>query len=325
MAFDPAPINQRIASDPEYQQIIRDMQIQPQTREQLAARESAYSRLQNYVKQLGLPPGYAANLKEGGRGEIVEKEGDFPGWSKYAMAGISGLAAAGPIIDAISGIGAGVGGATAASSAPAAAGTGAATTGAGAGMFGIPGLTTGNILKAAPSILGGMANRSQQSNQNRDFLQQQRDRNALERYQIGIKAPGLRLGQSRRAAILKNYTPTSVKWGGPGSGLRGETVHFSNALTNPNLFKGDVSAQAQDLIHQNMLNQLKHGADLPALSEPGRESLGQKILGGAAMGTSILGGINRARTGQPPPEEDNPYKYDWQAIGKTPVEEEAYG
>jgi hypothetical protein len=105
------------------------------------------------------------------------------------------------------------------------------------------------------SVLGGMdASMTAQGN-TEDAAARDRDRLALESYLAGLEAPGVRLDTSMRASHIKNAQPVTAKWGGPGSGLRGETVKFSGGYANPNYVDPRARQLADDVLLQELEQQ----------------------------------------------------------------------
>lgn len=166
----------------------------------------------------------------------------------------------------------------------AAAGTGAAATGAAA--TGVGSRILGGAQKLAP-ILGNAADSRQRANADRDA-------NNIARYNAQEAAPGRRLRTSAQASLIANRTPTQATMPMPGFGKRGETVEFTGGFSNPNLYGGDMKAMSDDIIHENLLKQMRHGEDVP---QPGREGAFDKILGGAGLASSILGAFGPRRRG----------------------------
>lgn len=160
------------------------------------------------------------------------------------------------------------------------------------------------ILKGAADvapILGGAAKNASQSQTTQNNEQLQRDRLAMERFRLGLDAPGQRLNQSVAASKTANASPVTAQWGGPGSGLRGQTTKFTGGYANPNLISPETRAQAQDLMHQNLMLQMQHGSDLPGVT-PAKTSKVGNILGGGALATSLLGAFRKPGEPVPPPD-----------------------
>ena len=242
------------------------------------------------------------NQKSRVKGRIVK--GALIGGAALTGAGLAGI---GPL----AGIGGAAGGTTAAASAAPALGSEASILGAtvptitgsnlaggiiagggglaagggtAAGAAGVGSRILSTAQKLAP-VLGEASASRQQANQARDV-------GNLNRFQIQESLPARRLATSTRASMVANRTPTVAQWGGPGSGLRGETVKFTGGFSNPDLYNADTRALADDITHQNLLKHLRHGEDVP---EVDREGAFDKILGGAATGASILGAFGPRR------------------------------
>jgi hypothetical protein len=197
-----------------------------------------------------------------------------------AAAGAGGAAAAG------GGGGAGTGGA---------AGAGTAAGGAGGASAGTAGASVGSRIlggaQAIAPILGGMASGAQAGNTAENQGRLARDRAALERYELQAKLPGINMSQAFRGGMIANRQPTEASWGGPGSGLRGETVQFSGGFSNPALYEGTTRQVAEDAQAQALERQLARGSDVPEVTPWQDQGAGSNILGGAAIASSILGGF----------------------------------
>lgn len=182
------------------------------------------------------------------------------------------------------------------------AGAGAAAGGAGA--MGTAGSILSRVggsrfLTGAADVLGGAAKNAAENNAINDAnsvnLYNSQERNQLNRDQFALNAPGTRMGQSAKASILSRVKPTTINWGGPGSGLKGQTPTttggFRDALGNMDPAVGQL---AQEIMQQNLAKQ-KANQDGVTVTPPriGRSSVGDKLLGAGAFGTSILGLLRR--------------------------------
>lgn len=138
---------------------------------------------------------------------------------------------------------------------------------------------TGAARDVAP-VLGGAAGASAQARNQRDQILQKN-------FTINEGLPANRLKTSIMASKAANFSPVKANWGGPGSGLAGKTVSFTGGANNPDLINADTRAQANDVTHQEMLNQInKVQAPLPSPT-----TTGEKVLGGAAFGTALTGAL----------------------------------
>ena len=183
----------------------------------------------------------------------------------------------------------------------------AATTMGTAGTAGAAG-TAGSILSrvgnskfltGASDVLGGAAKSASQNNAINDAnsvnLYNSEERNRLARDQFALNAPGTRMGQSTKASILSRVKPTTINWGGPGSGVRGQTPTttggFRDALANMDPAVGQL---AQEVMQQNLAKQ-RANMDGVTVTPPkiGKSSFGDKALGAGAFGTSILSLLRR--------------------------------
>lgn len=143
-------------------------------------------------------------------------------------------------------------------------------------------LGIGSKVKGLASVLGG-ASKDQAASK------AMAARNELDWQRLNLDAPGKKLSSSLAAALTKDYTPSTLHWGGPGSGLRGETPTYSGGA------KDALTAAKNDPAVAKLLQDVLNGkAGIPnpqAAGGAGHESLLDKILGGAAFGTSVLGAI----------------------------------
>jgi hypothetical protein len=225
-----------------------------------------------------------------------------------AAAGL-GAAAAGGAAGGSGGLAAdfidpGIIGSSAGGVAPAAAG-GAAGAGGTAGSTGSILGTAGkvgsilgkaeNVGKALSPILGGAASGAQQNQQANDLLQ-------LRGAQLGLEAPQQRLNTSVRASIAANAKPVQITTGPSpfAHAPAGSTMpHFTNSLS-PALLDPGTRSLAQNIIAQQLQEQMSPNHGLPTV---GQGSTAGNILGGAALGSSILGGLSTLRgqgASQPP-------------------------
>lgn len=148
---------------------------------------------------------------------------------------------------------------------------------------------TGKVLGAS-RVLGGMAESGAASKRNEAATNLQRDYIDQNAYKTDLEAPGIRLNQSTAAAKIANGKPVKANWGGPGSGLRGETLKFEGGYSDPNLFDGDIKALANNIMMQNMRDQLS-GKKAPTARPNPKSGIMDKIISGAAAGTSLWGAM----------------------------------
>lgn len=144
--------------------------------------------------------------------------------------------------------------------------------------------------KLAP-VLGGLSKGRNESRQANDTNSMARDRIALDSYNSGLKSPSTRLNTSLAASRVANRQPVTAEWGGPGAGLRGQTVKFNGGSANPNLISPDTKALAEDTMHQEMLQGMGGKGGPPTLSQPQDSSTLDNIIGGASTASSILGAL----------------------------------
>lgn len=188
-------------------------------------------------------------------------------------------------------------GATGTGAASVAAPTTAATTGA-VSSAGAPGIMSSILgkggLSALSTVLGSAARAGSQANQVQDSQNIQYENAKLNRDKYALEAPGARAKQSIMASIAGNFTPSTLDWGpqgfhpggvAHGSGL--PTVKGGGVAGMQNL---DPSTKAllQQLITSNLKNNTNNQDDTMSVPPPGGESAGNKALGAAGIGTSLL-------------------------------------
>lgn len=140
------------------------------------------------------------------------------------------------------------------------------------------GAILGAVIPSLSSIFGG-ASKAKQDQQNKEA-----DR-ALAWEQLRLQAPGQRADTALRAALSKNFSPQSVSWGGPGSGLRGELPQYSGGLSS------SMTQSQQDPMLQQMLQDAIAGKAPESYDRQQypKSSKWDKLLGGLSLGTSIAG------------------------------------
>jgi hypothetical protein len=227
----------------------------------------------------------------------------------FAIGALSGAAGAGGAATAAGGA-AGYGGVAVPSMGvaggimPGAAATAAGTAGVGGGAAAagrsiLSRVGSSKFLTGAADVLGGASRSAAQNNALNDAnavnLYNSQEGNQLARDRFALDAPGTRMGQSAKASILSRVKPTTINWGGPGSGVRGQVPTtaggFHDGLANMDPAVGQL---AQEIMQQNLANQ-RANRDGVTVTPPriGRSSAGDRLLGGAALGTSILGLLRR--------------------------------
>jgi len=134
------------------------------------------------------------------------------------------------------------------------------------------------------------------------FGEQASAENAAKRF--ALTAPGSRLKQSVGASLINNYQPQSLSWGGPGSGLRGEMPTYRGGVPGgmANL-DPQTKSLSQQVMKDQLLAQMNGGASggnddraippVPKVGDANEDSTWEKLLGGAALGTSIYGALGK--------------------------------
>lgn len=168
------------------------------------------------------------------------------------------------------------------------------------------GATAGFGLSGLSDVLGGMAKSGAANNISRDSLTIADERNRLDRDKFAVAAPGTRMDQSMKASLASNYTPQQLHWEGPGSGLQGKIPTYTGGMTGAmaNLDPNTKALMAQ-VMKDNLLSQMSGGASAAGggtdrkMSAPVNQSSGlDKVVGGAAMGTSLLSAIMKLFQGR---------------------------
>lgn len=181
--------------------------------------------------------------------------------------GIEGLSASAPTIAGVTGgSGAAVAGGAAASASP-------------------------SILSRAAGIGGKVAPVLGQAAKGMADSQQANNQQSLANANYNLNAPAKRLSTGIQASIAKNAKPVQAQWGGPGSGLRGESVHFNNA-PGPDLIDDSARKLAQGTLEDQLAAQMT-GSERP--QDPGKTSGAAGALGGASLFASILAALRAKR------------------------------
>lgn len=241
-----------------------------------------------------------------------------PNVVKGGMIGVGALAGLGAA-GAFGGTGAGLaGGGEAGGLAGAeAAGEAGGLTGATAGTTaGVTAGTTGGgltgtlantlISKGIPAIataLGGAAKGEQQQNNTETNQQLSQEQIQLNRDKYALDAPNTRLATAIKASIASNFQPQHTAWGGPGSGLKGQTPTITGGLSGS---LANLDPRTKELANQIMLDELTGqrqggptgGGQDRALPKLNQTTTADKVLGGASLGTSILGSVLGATKGR---------------------------
>lgn len=299
-----ALMNKQVLSNPDVQKALADytQQFGPSARLYgTKATPAALGRVHAAMKAAGLPDNMRLTMGKDGQPMLVDDGGI--NWGNIVALGLGGVAGGFALAGA-----AGAGGGTpilASSVAPAAesggyigadvAGTAAAAEG-GSSILGTAGSLLSKANKIAP-ILGGMATSGSKANQLRDSLAPGQEGAKLARDKYALEAPSTRLSQSVRSGILNTVQPTSVKWNGPGSGLRGEVPTFeggySGALQN---IDPQTKALAQEVMRKTLQDQLAGKDDeTPFLDQVGKTSTLDKVVGGASTAANLYAGYKKGR------------------------------
>jgi len=163
---------------------------------------------------------------------------------------------------------------------------------AGAASSGGSGNLLGSILGTAQNlapVLGGAAKGQLSGEQANYQLGLGADQLNNQIAQLNTTLPAARLRAAEQAGLLNTYSPVSVSWGGPGSGLKGQVPRLTGGV-DPSKMPAMVRSLANQVQMSELQNQL--GGNIPNVAPPNiGGSTGDQILGGAAAGTSILGAL----------------------------------
>lgn len=148
-----------------------------------------------------------------------------------------------------------------------------------------------------PDTLTGAAKGGLTAQQQQDALKVALANANTSRMGTAAALPGKRLSTSVKAGMTSRAAPAKISWGGPGSGLRGEIPTTSGGFHDTVTPTGETKQLSDQIMHDELLSQLQGGPSAPgggtdmAMPEVGQETTGDKILGGAGLGTSILSSI----------------------------------
>lgn len=162
-----------------------------------------------------------------------------------------------------------------------------------------------DILAALSPVLGKAAGANQGQNNFEDITKQAAwnnlEQNSLARDKFAAAAPGQRLATGNMASMTKNFTPTKVSFAGKGAGRTGQPfTSFSGGAAGA--ARDPRSSQIADsVLEQELMAQMKGaaGGDSKMTPQPAiaQESLGAKLLGAGATGTSLLGALSKLAGG----------------------------
>lgn len=289
-----APINEWLKAQPWFQETLKQWGVDPNN---INLSIDQRNQLADAARRAGLQFGSSHDIGPGGDWEDTHS-------TAARNVGIAIGGAAGGV-GALGAAGALGGGSTAL---PAVAGGGAATTSAAvpaslAAVGGGGGLTSQIVnsliskgIPAAASVLGGAAKGEQTQNNINDQAALQQGNLALNRDKFALEAPNTRLAGAIKASLASNFTPRHTEWAGPGSGLQGKVPTISGGLTGG---LANLDPRVKDLANQVMIDELTSqksggssgGGQDRTVPPVGQSSTGDKILGGASLGTSLLGAL----------------------------------
>lgn len=178
------------------------------------------------------------------------------------------------------------------------------------------GATLPIAMSGLSGVLGGAAKAGQDQNNKADQLKLLLENAKLNRDKFALDAPGERLATSQRANLAANATPSTLDWGPggfkPGAIAKGQaplpkwTGGVTGAIAN---MSPDAKQLSNQTMHDELISQLQGGASGPNGGSDktmptgiGESSTSDKVLGGASLGTSILGlllGLNKGGGSKP--------------------------
>lgn len=154
----------------------------------------------------------------------------------------------------------------------------------GISLTSLPGIL-GTAGRLAPVLSGAAAARGAAQTTN-DQLGLNRAMVDLARRKSNVDLPGERLHQTKSAALMARFQPTEFSFA-PGS----HNASFTGGFNNPNLYTGEPTQEANDLIHKNLVAQLSGADQMGELPAVGKSNALDKILGIAGLTTSIMGAL----------------------------------
>lgn len=166
-----------------------------------------------------------------------------------------------------------------------------------------------DILSALSPVLGGAASANQKQNNTEDALKaleyHNTNQDQLARDKFAAVAPSQRMGTAARASVMNNFQPTSIAWGGKGSGAKGQLPTYSGgAVGGMANLDPRAKATADSALTEELASQLKGagGGDssLPTAPTIGAESLGAKALGAGATAASVAAALKNLLNGSGP-------------------------
>lgn len=158
------------------------------------------------------------------------------------------------------------------------------------------------ILKGAgplATVLGGAAQNAQKNNISQGQLQLGEDQLQQNANAQATNLPAARLKDSIKASLASNFQPSTVSWGGPGSGLKGQVPTYSGGIVNGLSNLNPATKQlSQQVMEDELLNQMKGGASGGnqdnTVTPVGQPSALDNILGGSAGALSVLSTLAKA-------------------------------
>lgn len=150
-----------------------------------------------------------------------------------------------------------------------------------------------------PLALSGLGEVAGNAAGNSDKSRQIENNSALDYARFNQNAPRVRARTALDAALAQNYSPRTVKWNGPGSGLRGEMPTYSGGFSDA-MTKAKQDPMMAALLSDVVAGRSGKGTTIDRL-EPKKSSVLDKILGGIGLGSSAAGAIMSAGRGRTTP------------------------
>lgn len=162
----------------------------------------------------------------------------------------------------------------------------------------LEGITNGGV----SDVLTGAAKGALTSRQGDDYLKLALADRKLNQAKFAESAPGTRLSTALRSSIAGGgFKPTSVSWGGPGSGLRGELPTYSGGIrdalntasANPQVKELGNTITADELARQKTGGATGGNQDMSVgtAANVGQSSILEKVLGAGGLGSSLASAL----------------------------------
>lgn len=163
-------------------------------------------------------------------------------------------------------------------------------------------MADGFDFKALADVLGGAASGGTNTQQKDDALKLALANLVTSRQKSAATLPGTRLANSVKSSLATTAAPSTVKWNGPGSGLKGELPEYSGGVSGglANLDPG-TKQLAQQNIHDELLQQMQGGASGgntdAAVPDVGKSSTLDKLTGAGGLVAGLASALGQGGSG----------------------------